>query len=132
MTKASKFMVALLVLSAGGWAQTLFGVRAIGKQNYPAKEADRLYLSACSVVQQEFGTPQPVRPRLTLVLGTDSNEAFFDKREIRLARWDPYLFAQGVVIFAFEELMGPDKKLAIAVRAVRWADSVVEINAISK
>ncbi len=125
-------MVAVLVLTASGWAQTLFGVRVIGKQNWPAKEADRLYLSACTVVQQEFGTRQPVRPRLTLVLGAERNQAFLDKREVRLTQWNPYLFAQGVVIFAFEELMGPDKTLAIAIRAVRWADSVVEINAISK
>lgn len=132
MTKASKFMVAVLVLTAGGWAQSLFIVQVMGKQKWPAREADKLYLSACSVVQQEFGASQPVRPRLTLVLGAEVNEAFFDRREIRLTQWNPYLFAQGVVIFAFEDLLGGDKRLAIAMRAVRWADSVVEINAISK
>lgn len=132
MTKASKFMVAVLILTAAGWTQSLFAVQVIGKQKWPTEEADKLYLSACSVVQQEFGTPQPVRPRLKLVLGAESNRALFDKREIQLTQWDPYLFTQGVVVFAFEELMGPDKQHAIALRAVRWADSVVRINTISK
>lgn len=132
MTKTFQLTVAVLVLTAGAWAQSLFAVRVIGKQEWPAKEAEKLYLSACSVVQQEFRTAQPVRPRVTLVLGADDNEAFLDRHEIRLTRWNPYLFAQGVVIFAFEELMGDDKKLEIAMRAVRRADSVLEVNAISK
>jgi len=132
MTKASKFMLAILILTATGWGQSLFAVQVIGKQKWPTEEADKLYLSACSVVQQEFGTPQPVRPRVKLVLGAESNKALIDKREIRLTHWEPYLFTQGVVIFAFEELMGRDKQLAIAMRAVRWANSVVEVNAISK
>jgi hypothetical protein len=130
--KTLQLTVAVLALTGGVWAQSLFAVRVIGKQKWPAQEAEKLYLSACSVVQQEFGTARPVRPRITLVLGAEDNQAFIDKREIRLTRWNPYLFAQGVVIFAFEDLMDGDKKLDIAMRAVRWADSVVEVNAISK
>ena len=118
MTKLSNFMIAVLLLATAAWAQTLFSVQSIGKQKWPAQEADRLYLSACSVVQQEFGTAHEIRPRLSLVLGAKTNEAFLDKREIRLTQWNPYLFAQGVVIFAFEDLMGPDKKVAIARRAL--------------
>lgn len=132
MTRASKFVVAVLLLTAAGWGQTLFAVRVIGKQKWPAKEADKLYLSACSVVQREFGIARPVRPQITLVLGAENNEAFFDRREIRLTQWNPYLFAQGVVIFAFEELMGRDRQLAIAMRALRGSESVVQIDEISK
>jgi hypothetical protein len=129
MTKASRLVVLVLVLTAGGWAQSLFAVQVRGKQRWPGREADRLYLSACSVVQREFGAAQPVRPQFTLVLGADNNQALFDRREIRLTKWDAYLFAQGVALFAFEDLMSQDKILAIARRAVTWADSTVEIRA---
>lgn len=130
MTKASRLAVLVLVLTAGGWAQNLFAVQARGKQRWPAREADKLYVSACSVVQREFGVVQPIRPQFTLVLGADNNQALLDRREIRLTKWNAYLFAQGVAIFAFEDLMSRDKISAIARRAVNWADSTVEMRAI--
>ena len=39
---------------------------------------------------------------MTLVVGADEDRAYWGAREIRLRKWDPYLVAQGVVIFAFE------------------------------
>lgn len=132
MTKASRLTVVVLVLAAGCWAQNLLAVQVRGKQQWPTEEADKLYLSACSVVQREFGGARPVRPQVTLVLGADKNEARLDRREIRLIKWNPYLFAQGVVAFAFEGLMPPDERLVVARRAMNWADSTVEIKAISK
>lgn len=132
MVKASKLAVLILLLTAGGWAQSLFPVQARGKQRWPAQEADKLYLSTCSVVQREFGAAQPVRPQFTLVLGAENNQALFDRREIRLTKWDGYLFAQGVALFAFEDLMDRDKISAIARRAVNWADSTFEIRPIPK
>ena len=132
MTKASRPTVVVLVLAAGCWAQNLLAVQVKGKQQLPAEEANKLYLSACSAVQREFGGTGPVRPKLMLVLGADRNEVYRDSREIRLIKWDPYLFAQGVVMFAFEDLMHTDKKLAVARRAVNWADSTIDIRAFSK
>jgi hypothetical protein len=132
MRKALRLMVFVLALTASGWAQNLFAVQVRGKQRWPAREADKLYLSACSVVQREFGAAQPVRPQVTLVLGADNNQAVLDRRQIQLTRWNAYLFAQGVAIFAFEDLMSQDKMSAIARRAVNWADSTVEIKAIPK
>jgi hypothetical protein len=132
MTKASRLAVLVLVLTAGGWAQNLFAVQVRGKQPWPAREADKLYLSACSIVQREFGAAQPVRPQFTLVLGADNNQAVLDRRQIQLTRWNAYLFAQGVAIFAFEDLMSQDKISTIARRAVNWADSTVEIRVIPK
>jgi hypothetical protein len=132
MTKASRFVVLVLALTAGGWAQNLFAVQVRGKQRWPAREADKLYLSACSVVQREFGVAQPVRPQFTLVLGADNNQALLNRREIQLTKWNAYLFAEGVAIVAFEDLMSQDKMSAIARRAVNWADSTIEIKAITK
>jgi hypothetical protein len=69
---------------------------------------------------------------VTLILGSDVNQADWDLREIRLIKWDPYLFAQGVVIFAFEDLMPTELRLAVARRAVTWVDSTVEVNSFTK
>lgn len=132
MTRASRLTVVVLVLTMGCWAQSLFGVRAKGEQRWPAEEADKLYLSACSAVQREFGGTRSIRPQITLVLGADRDEAVLDSREIRLIKWNPDLFAQGVVLFAFEDLMPLDQRLAVARRAVNWAGSTIEIKAISK
>lgn len=131
MTKASRLMVVVLVLAAGCWTQNLLTVQIKGRQKWPAAEVDKLYLSACSQVQREFGT-RPIRPQFTLVLGADKDQADLDRREIRLIKWNPDLFAQGVVIFAFEDLMPLDQRMAAARRAVNWAGSTVEIKAISK
>jgi hypothetical protein len=132
VNKLSKLVVAVLALAGGCWAQSLLTVQVRGRQHWPAGETDRLYLSACSAVEREFGGDLHVRPRVTLVLGADRNEVHWDRREIRLIKWDPYLFTQGVVVFAFEDLMPTDKRLVVAKRAMNWADSTVDVHAISK
>jgi len=132
MTKTLRLTVAVWVLAAGCWAQDFVAVQAKGNQTWPSEDAEKVYLSACSAVQREFGSARSVRPQFTLVLGADKNEALWDRREIRLVQWDPALFAQGVVVFAFEELMPPDKRIAVARRAVNWADATVEIKSIPK
>ena len=63
---------------------------------------------------------------MTLVVGAEQNGAYRDAKEIRLTKWDPYLFAQGVVFFAFEELLPEGERMAVAKRAITWADSTVE------
>jgi len=132
MKKAARLAVVVFALALGCWPQNFLAVQVKGRQEWPAEEADKLYLSACSVVQREFGGSRPVRPQVTLVLGADKDEALWDRREIRLIRWDPYLFAQGVVVFAFEDLMPLDQRMAVTRRAVNWAGSTVAIRATSK
>lgn len=126
MTKASRLTVFALVLAAGCWAQNLLTVQIKGRQKWSAEEVDKLYLSACSAVQREFGGTRPVRPQFTLVLGADKDQADLDRRELRLIKWNPDLFAQGVVVFAFEDLMPLQERMAVARRAVNWAGSTVE------
>ena len=132
MTKASRLTVVLLVLAAGCWAQNLLTVQVKGKQKWPAEEVDKLYLSACSAVQRELGGSRSIQPQITLVLGASKDQAVLSSREIRLIKWNSYLFAQGVVTFAFEDLMPPADRLAVARRAVSWAGSTMEVKAISK
>jgi hypothetical protein len=127
VTCKMKFLIPILVLSTSCLAQEALTIRTHSKQRPPA-DAQKIYLSACSAVQREFGTNRLPRPQVTLVIGGDSNKADWDHREIHLTKWDPYLFAEGVVIFAFEELLPTEQRRQVAKRAVTWADSTVEID----
>jgi len=132
MTNILKVAIVICGLATGGQGQELFDVQVKGKQQWPAAEANRLYLSACAAVQREFGTHQPVRPQITLVLGAENNEARLETREIWLTKWNSYLFTEGVVIFAFEDLLPPRQRMIVARRAVNWADASVDVNLLSK
>jgi hypothetical protein len=133
-------LATLLTIALGkgtGIAQTTAGntqtkveigltIRDTSNKKWQNAEAVRVYLSSCAVVQREFGISHELRPAVTLVLGADKDVLAFDRREIRLKKWDPYLFAQGVVVLAFEELLPKKELLSVAKRAVTWADSTVD------
>ena len=127
-----KFVISLLALAGTGWAQD--GLRIVNKhqERVSTPEAEKIYSSACSVVEREFNLNHPLRPQVRLVLGADKNEIWLVGREIRLTKWSPYAFAQGVVWLAFEDLMPSQQRLTIAKRAVTWADSTVEIERLAK
>ena len=131
-TNVARLTVIVLLLAGAGWGQSFLAVQAKGKQKWQADEVDKLYLSACQAVQMEFGEGRVVRPQITLILGAERNEAVIVKRELRLVKWDPYLFAEGVVIFAFEDLTTLHTRLLVARRAVNLADSTIEVNASRK
>lgn len=122
-----KMAMVVLLLAAGCAAQDGLTVHDTGKHALPAGEAEKIYLSACSAVQREFGGRRPLRPQIALVLGAPQNQVQWNQREIRLVKWNPQLFAQGVVMLAFEELMPTGDRLELARRAVTWADSTVEV-----
>ena len=126
MTRAMKFVVPILVFLTSCLAQEPLSIRILSKQKSPV-DAQKIYLSACSAVQREFGASQALRPQLTLVIGGHGNVLEWDRREIHLQKWDADLFAQGVVMLAFEELLPVQQRLAVARRAVTWADSTVEV-----
>ena len=131
MTKGLRFAIVVLSLATACFAQEGLTVHSKGKQKWPATEAQKIYFSVCSVVQREFGANRSVVPQVTLVLGADKNEVEVGEREIRLTKWDRYLFAQGVVVVAFDDLI-MDRRTAIAKRALIWADATVEIERIEK
>ena len=122
----------VLISATACLAQDGLAVQSKGKQKWPAAEAQKIYLSACSVVQREFGSNRPVAPRVTLVLGAGKNEVQFPGQEIGLTKWDRYAFAQGVVWLAFVDLMPSQKRLAIAKQVVNWADATVDVEQLRK
>ena len=88
------------------------------KERLSTPEAEKIYSSACSVVEREFDIKHPLHPQVRRVLGADKNEIWFVGREIRLTKWNSYAFAQGVVWLAFEDLIPSQQRLTIAKRAV--------------
>jgi hypothetical protein len=127
-----KFAISVLTLAGGGLAQDVLTNASQHKERLSTPEAEKIYSSACSVVQREFGISHPLYPRARLVLGADKNEIWFAGREIRLTKWNRYAFVQGVVGLAFEELMPSQPRLTMAKRAVKLADSIVEIERLAK
>lgn len=97
-------------------------------QAVPSVEAEAIYISACKVVEQEYGRVDPVRPHVKLVLGADKEGVYYPNREIRLTKWDKYRFAQGVVVLAADELLTRDKRISLTQLAVSAAESTVDVD----
>ena len=93
--------------------------------SYP--EAETIYLSACRVVEQQFSRADPVRPRLSLLLGSENDRVYYPKREIQLRKWDKYKFAEGVVLLAVEALLSPEAKSSLSKLAVTEAETMVDV-----
>ena len=132
MLTAMKSAVSVLALVGACIAQDGLAIDSKHKEGVSTVEAEKIYSSACSVVQREFDIKHPLHPQVRLVLGADKNEIWLVGREIRLIKWNPYAFAQGVVWLAFEDLMPSQQRLTIAKRAVAWAGSTVEIERLEK
>ena len=101
MMNALKFGISILSLAAVCLAQDGLTIDNKHKERVSAPEVEKIYSSACSVVQREFDLGHPLHPQVRLVLGADKNEIWFAGREVRLTKWDRYAFAQGVVWLAF-------------------------------
>jgi hypothetical protein len=132
MTDRLSLLMVFLILATVCLAQEGLTVRSKGKQKWPAAEAQKIYFSACSAVQRDFGSNRSVAPTATLVLGADKNEVWFQGHEIRLTKWDRYVFAEGVVWLAFVDLMTSQQRLAIAKQAVNWVDATVDVEQLRK
>ena len=128
-----RLMIVVFVLATGAscLAQDGLVIRGADKQDWQA-DAEKVYESACSALQREFHIVRPLRPHVTLIIGAHENGAYGDSKEIRLTKWDPFLFAQGVVFLAFDDLLPRAKVTEVAKRAVTWADSVVEVQKLRK
>jgi len=132
VNKSLKLTLVTLALAIACFAQdSMVTVTSKGKQKWPAQEVDKIYLSACSAVQREFGGTA-VRPPVTLVLGADKDGVDLTKRTIQLIKWDRDLFAQGVVLLAFQDLLSPQRRVNMAKRAVNLLDETVDIGEVAK
>jgi hypothetical protein len=110
----------------------LFTIHSARNQTAPYGEAQTIYLSACRVVEQEFSRTEPIRPRVTLLLGSDGDRVYYPKREIQLKKWDKYRFAEGVVMLAAEDMLPQEKKSSLSKLAVLTADSTVDVSELKR
>src|SRR5215467_553596 len=97
-----RLVLVVMVLATACFAQD-FTVESKGRQKWQSEEVQKVYDSACAVVQREFGSNRPLRPKVKLILGADKNTVSTDHLEIRLVKWSPQLFAEGVVMLAFQD-----------------------------
>jgi hypothetical protein len=114
----------VLLLATACVAQDGLAIQVKGKQRLP-EEAQEIYLSAC-------GQSRPRSPKVTLVLGAEQDGVMRATSEIRLRKWNRHLFAQGVVIPAFSDLMSTQQELTLAKRAVGWADAMMTVQQLHK
>lgn len=122
----------VLTLATASWTQDGFTIDGNGKNPSAAAEAQKIYIAACAAVEREFSLHRTIRPQFRLVLGAARNSVDFDHRELTLTKWNRYLFAQGVVMLAMQELMPPSQRAEMATRAVNWADSTIDVQQLKK
>jgi hypothetical protein len=143
-----KIMLTVLILASAGLAQSSsdgsFSVHHAKRVNFsltPAqmREAESLYQSACLVVQHDFltGVGDFYPPHFTVVIGTESNEVRghivyaskdHSQPEIWLKKWNPMVFAEGVVVLAFDQLLTENKVAQLRNRAIRYSRAAVDVS----
>jgi hypothetical protein len=138
-----KIMFILLVLAAAGLAQTSsdgsFSVRHSTKPTFSLskgemREAESLYRNACAVVEHDFhsGVGQ-LHPHLTVIVGEDRNEVHAENTELHVGneiwmkKWEPTVFAQGVVVLAFGQMLTVDVIKQLGMRAVRYSNATENV-----
>ena len=89
-------------------------------------EAERLYLNACAVVRRDFHGNGELRPRFTVLLGTERNEVH-SRTEIWLQRWSQSIFTEGVVVLAFDQVLTQDVIKQLGRQAVQRAAATVDL-----
>ena len=92
---------------------------------------EKIYFPACSVARKEFDVRRANLPRVKLLLGTSQNRGLFDERNIACPM-ERYLFAEGIVRLAVDDLLTGDRRTALTQRALKWADATVEIEGPAK
>jgi hypothetical protein len=126
-----RFIVAQLFLIGACFAQQGLTVQS-GKEKWPVAEAQKIYAAACLVVAQEYRVKQTLNPSVKLILGAQKEDVWLEGHEIRLTKWNPYMFAQGVVMLALADAVSLDKRLEMTKRAVSWADATVDVGDVGR
>lgn len=137
-----KIFVTLIVLASAGLAQSSsdgsFSVRHSKNANVslsPAemRQAENLYSMACAVVKHDFHSGAgELHPRFTVVIGAENNEVHSARMkhdsdaELWMKKWNPMVFAQGVVVLAFDEMLTRDVITQLGNRAVRYSNATVD------
>jgi hypothetical protein len=131
-----KVMFTLLVLASAGLAQSSsdgsFSVHHSKHANFSLspvqmREAESVYQSACAVVQHDFHrVAGELHPHFTVIVGADDNEVH-GNAEIRMKKWNPLLFAEGVVVLAYYQVLTADVIKQLGNRAVLYSNATTDV-----
>ena len=138
----SKMLFMLLAFSIPALAQTSsdgsFSVRHFKKANFSLNReqmhtAESIYRNACAVVRRDFlSGADEVHIHFTVVIGAARNEVLSRRAtqddEIWLKKWDPNLFAQGVVLLAVDQRLTPEVIALLGQRAIRYSNATVDVS----
>ena len=105
----------------------LFKVINPGHAILPIADAEKVYLNACRLIEEEFNRAVAVRPQLILHLGAEENMVRYPNNEIRLKKWDEVRFAEGVVEIALHDLVSSEERQRISDTAVNLANTTVSV-----
>lgn len=135
----SKLISVIILLASLGSAQSssdgAFSVHHLNNVNYSLRptqmrEAESIYHAACSVVQHEFHGASELCPHVAVVIGTELNELHSKRAqggEIWMKKWDPTVFAQGVVVLTFDQMLTRDVIVQLGDRALRQSTATVNV-----
>jgi hypothetical protein len=90
MLSAVKFAILVLVLAGTCRAQDGLTIDNQLQERVSTPEAEKIYSSACAVVQREFGFRRALHPQVRLVLGADKNEVWFAGRIATLSHRESF------------------------------------------
>jgi hypothetical protein len=141
-----RVLFTLLVLASASLAQSSsdgsFSVRDSKHANFslsPAQmhEAESVYRNVCAIVRHDFhSSVGELHPHFTVVIGADNNEVHGKmvqtdeaggSAEIWMKKWNPNVFAEGVVVLAFDQMLTTDVIKQLGMRAVRFSNATVDV-----
>jgi hypothetical protein len=118
----------LLALACVCESQTPFRVSNPKRQEWPLKKATLIYFSAARDLAAEFNRRESTGAVFTLVLGAQQNSVDMNTRELRLRKWDEYLYAEGVLRLTFDQMLSCESKMRLAKRAVAESEATVDFH----
>ena|SRR5579872_2844505 len=122
----------ILLLAKICLSQTPFQVSNPKHQEWPQSEARLIYDSEARILAAEFSLPQLPRAVFTLVLGAAENSVDMNMRELRLKKWNKYLYAEGVLRLTFDQMLSSESKMRLAQRAIAESEATVDSRSLAR
>ena len=95
------------------------------------REEENIYRNVCATVELDSHRARSeLHPRFTFVIGAEANEVHSRRTqadEIWMKKWHPIMFAQGVVVLAFDQMLTRDVIVQLANRAIRQNNAKVNV-----
>ena len=138
-----KTFLTLVIIVSAAWAQSSsdrsFSVRHFKDAKFSLnaaqmRQAENLYSLVCAVVKEDFHSGAvELHPHFTVLIGAQRNEVHTRPvrseggAELWMKKWNPMVFAQGVVVLAFDEMLTRDVITRLGNRALRYSNATVDV-----